>query len=202
MAGFVEMVSLSTRQQIRVGMSARTPVFQVKVVDRISHDCFAFTQGLAFDGNGDLFESTGMYGESEIRRLDPDSGEILQREALEYRRFGEGVTISRGKILQLTWRSGTGFVRDRHTLKELDTWEFDGDGWGITTDASDNLLFLTDGTEIIRILDSTTRRPIGSLVVTDGTRRIKLLNDIQFIEGTRRPLLSCLGRLLSRMVRG
>lgn len=85
MAGFVEMVSLSTRQQTRVGMSARTPVFQVKVVDRISHDCFAFTQGLAFDGNGDLVESTGMYGESEIRRLDPDSGEILQREALEYR---------------------------------------------------------------------------------------------------------------------
>ncbi|KAJ8902436.1 hypothetical protein NDN08_006841 [Rhodosorus marinus] len=183
MVGFVEMVSLSTRRQTRVGMSTRTPVFKVKVVDRIDHDCFAFTQGLAFDDNGDLFESTGMHGESEIRRLDPDSGEILQREALEYKRFGEGVTISRGHVLQLTWRSGVGFIRDRQTLKEIDTWEFEGDGWGITTDDSDNLLFLTDGTEIIRILDATTLRPIRSMAVTDGTRPIKLLNDIQFIEG-------------------
>ena len=113
------------------------------IVNVYPHDKNAFTQGLVFD-NGVLYESTGLYGQSTLRRVELETGEILQLYALPDQFFGEGITILDDKIIQLTWQSNRGFVYDKNSFDLLQEFYYPTQGWGITHNGS--RLIMSDGT--------------------------------------------------------
>jgi glutamine cyclotransferase len=141
------------------------PVSEYRVVESFPHDRQAFTQGLAWDGDA-LLESTGLYGKSSLRRVDLRSGKVRQEHRLGKKFFGEGAVVVGERVIQLTWRSGTGFVYDRSSFKQLATFPIAGEGWGITWDGK--RLIMSDGSATLRFLDPVTFRETGRIQVRDG----------------------------------
>lgn len=157
------------------------PVYSYEVVNVFKHDSRAFTQGLAFDG-GYLYESTGQRGRSELRKVELKSGKVLEERKLADEYFGEGLTIIDGKIYQLTWQSGVGFVYELDSFKLLREVRFAGEGWGLTDDGS--MLYMSDGTHVIRVVDPETFKTMRTLVVKDeGSRPLYKLNELEYIDG-------------------
>ena len=151
-----------------------------KVVEEIPHDTQAYTQGL-FLSRGDWMESTGGYGTSSIRRVEKATGKVLLKKDLEEKFFGEGLAELNGKFYQLTWRSRKGFVYDAKSLEKLSSFSYTGEGWGLTTDGK--TLIMSDGTERIRFLDPKTFQVLREISVTFGGKPLKMLNELEFIEG-------------------
>ena len=150
------------------------------LVKQFPHDPTAYTQGLEVMGDT-LYESTGLEGQSSLRKAQLTSGTILQRAELSPKYFGEGITVFRGKIYQLTWKSHLGFIYDAATLKQIGTFGYDGEGWGLTHDSSS--LFMSDGTSALRILDPKTLRVTRTISVTDGGRAVDRLNELEWVKG-------------------
>ena len=152
------------------------------VVRSYPHDRDAFTQGLEFV-DGLLYESTGLNGRSGIRKVKLESGEVLQVQPLDARHFGEGITVWKDRIIQLTWQSEVGFVYDRQTLKQQRTFPYTGEGWGLTHDGT--RLIMSDGsaTGTIRFFDPETLRQSGTLIVRDGSRPVAHLNELEYVKG-------------------
>jgi len=144
------------------------------------HDVNAYTQGL-FWHNGFLYEATGLKGESTVRKVKLETGEVLQSFAIPTDVFGEGIVLFDNKIVQLSWDSGRGFVYDFASFKQIDEFSYTGEGWGICTDGEK--LFMTDGTPTIRILDPTTYSVTDRLEVYDNDGPVKLLNELEYING-------------------
>ena len=144
------------------------------------HDSSAYTQGLAYQ-DGFLYEGTGLNGHSSLRKTNPETGTVLQRIDLEPEFFGEGITIVRDKIVQLTWKSRTGFVYDLKNFHLLQQFSYPGEGWGLATNSHE--LFMSDGTSEIRVLDTETFRERRRLKVHDGSNSIDQLNELEFVEG-------------------
>ena len=123
------------------------PTFSARVIANYPHDSGAFTQGLCWDaGTGTMLESTGMYGRSSVRRVDPRSGRVLQSEAMPRTQFGEGLTLHDGRCVQLLWHGGKGLVRDPKTFKVQHQFELPegcDQGWGLTHDGGEQL-FLSE----------------------------------------------------------
>lgn len=151
-----------------------------EVVTSYPHDPHAFTQGLAFDGST-LFESTGLYGHSSLRRVDLESGRVERLRSLPQEYFGEGLAIVGDDIVQLTWRSGTGFVYDKGTFELKHTFSYDGEGWGLTTDGQ--RLIMSDGTSWLRLLDTETSSEVRRIQVLDKGVPVKLLNELEWVRG-------------------
>ena len=160
--------------------SQPVPTYTFTIINTFPHDRDAFTQGLAFD-NGTLFESTGRYARSSLRRVDLISGNVLQVHALPDEYFGEGITVFRDTIIQLTWRSKTGFVYDKNSFEVLRQFTYETEGWGITHDG--NRLIMSDGTSILYFLDADTFEVINSIQVHDAGKPITNLNELEFING-------------------
>jgi glutamine cyclotransferase len=156
------------------------PVSGYEVVRAYPHDPGAFTQGLFFL-DGALYEGTGLHGESGIRRVRLENGEVLQVRALEDRYFGEGITAVGDAIVQLTWQAGIGFVYDRKTFERRRSFTYDGEGWGLTYDGT--RLIMSDGTPTLRFLDPKTFAVIGRLDVRDGGRPVAELNELEMVRG-------------------
>jgi glutaminyl-peptide cyclotransferase len=156
-------------------------VFTPRVVARFPHDPAAFTQGLAFD-RGTLFESTGLYGHSELRRVTLSTGRVEQRRQLSPAEFGEGLTAHAGRLIQLTWRERTGHVYDRDTFRPTGRFGYQSEGWGIATAGSQ--LLMTDGSATLSTLDPATFRPRHRLRVTAAGRPVEGLNELEYIRGT------------------
>jgi glutaminyl-peptide cyclotransferase len=152
----------------------------VEVVQSYPHDTAAYTQGLAFD-RGELFEGTGKYGESSLRRVDLESGRVLRSVQLGRDFFGEGITVWGGEVIQLTWQNQLGVVYDRATLQELRRFRYAGEGWGLTNDGTH--LIVSDGTSTLRFLDPKTFRVVRQLLVRSGGRRVANLNELEFVQG-------------------
>lgn len=157
-----------------------TPEYTYRVVHVYPHDPTAFTQGLEYR-DGFLYEGTGIEGSSMLRKLDLESGKVLQAVALEEQYFGEGITMVNDQIVQLTWQSHRGFVYDRASFKMLRMFEYPGEGWGLTHDAKQ--IFMSDGTSEIRCWDPVTLRETRRITVHDGERQIPLLNELDFVRG-------------------
>jgi glutamine cyclotransferase len=158
----------------------RAPEYTYKVIQVFPHDPAAFTQGLVYHG-GFLYESTGLNGRSSLRKVRLETGEVAQRLDLAPEFFGEGIALLKNEIVQLTWQSQTGFVygaRDFHLLRRF---SYTGEGWGLTSNGSD--LFMSDGTDEIRVLDGGMLREKRRLKVHDGTQAITQLNELEFVEG-------------------
>lgn len=159
---------------------ALAPVYGYQVVRSYPHDTSAFTQGLFFSG-GALYETTGLEGRSGIRRVDLRTGRVLQQQALDARYFGEGATALGGRLYQLTWRSQIGFVYDLRTFRQIGSFRYTGEGWGLTTDG--RRLIMSDGTAQLRFLNPTTLTETGRVTVNDGGRPIAGLNELEFVNG-------------------
>ncbi len=154
--------------------------WQVEVVAEFPHDPAAFTQGLVISG-GRLYESTGRYGASSIREVDIETGQVERMGALNGRLFGEGLTIRGDRAYQLTWQSGLGIVYEVATFEILETFRYDGEGWGLTHDGTH--LILSDGTAVLRFLDAESYEQVRRLTVRDGDVELTRLNELEYIRG-------------------
>ncbi len=154
--------------------------YTYEVVKSHPHDPTAFTQGLTFH-NDNLYEGTGGFGKSEIRKTDLKSGGIKKSRSLPKHYFGEGITVFDGKIIQLTWRSHTGFVRDLKTLAVLKSFTYPTEGWGLTHD--DNRLIMSDGTSTLYFLNPTTFEVTGQLKVHDNRGSVSAINELEYVNG-------------------
>jgi glutaminyl-peptide cyclotransferase len=154
--------------------------YSYEVVDAYPHDASAFTQGLAFE-NGVLYEGTGLRGRSSLRRVDLETGEVMQTIALPDKFFGEGVAILGDTIVQLTWQSGIGRVYDKNDLSLLREFTYDTEGWGITYDGT--RLIMSDGTATLHFLDPATFAVECYVTVRDRDNVVTGLNELEYIDG-------------------
>jgi len=155
-------------------------VYTYRIVNTYPHDPEAFTQGLVFE-DGFLYESTGLWGRSSLRRVDLESGEVLQVHHLSDTFFGEGITIFGDEIIQLTWRSQTGFVYDKLTFATLRTFSYPSEGWGITHDGQ--RLIMSDGTSTLYFWDPETLEEIDRVQVRDPDGPVTRLNELAYVKG-------------------
>lgn len=162
----------------RGGASAPTVAHQI--VRIFPHDQGAFCQGLAFDGET-LFESTGQYGRSSIRRVNLETGQVEQQLNLDKRLFGEGLTLFDDKIIQLTWKQRLGYIYDAKTLKLLKTFRYNGQGWGITYDGEH--LIVSDGSDRLKFWDPNSFAVVRTIRVKDGGRAVRKLNELEYVNG-------------------
>lgn len=162
-------------------MHRRTvPEYGFKIVQIYPHDPHAYTQGLLYH-QGFLYEGTGLNGQSSLRKIRLETGEVVQQADLPPQYFGEGIAMLGNKIFQLTWQAHTGFVYDALTFRQLRTFTYPGEGWGLTTDGRD--LYMSDGTPEIRVLNPSTFREIRRIKVHDGTAPVRELNELEYIHG-------------------
>jgi len=156
------------------------PVYTYKVVNTYPHDQSAFTEGLVFE-DGVLYEGTGLHGYSTLRRVELETGEILQICELPPQFFGEGLTIYGNKIIQLTWQSHICFVYDKYSFKLLQEFNYPDEGWGITYDGK--YLIVSDGTETLHFLDPETFEEIGQIEVSANNIPVTGINELEYIQG-------------------
>ena len=169
-------LGLIAGQQTLAGSSA--PTYGYRVIERHPHDARAFTQGLVY-ANGFLYESTGRHGASTLRKVRPETGEIIRQRALPDRYFAEGLTSRNGRLVQLTWRSNTGFVYDRASLRRLHTFSYPDEGWGLTDDGDH--LIMSDGSDTLRFLDPDTFEEHRRVRVMDGGESVNGLNELEYV---------------------
>lgn len=143
------------------------------------HDKNAFTEGLVIE-KGVLYESTGLYGNSTLHRIELETGKILQTYALPDQFFGEGITIFGDTIIQLTWQSHRGFVYDKRSFKLLREFTYPTEGWGLTNNGS--TLIMSDGTATLYFLDPGTFEKIGQIEAHD-TGPVTNLNELEYVHG-------------------
>jgi glutaminyl-peptide cyclotransferase len=161
-------------------VQAALPVYGVRVVHAYPHDPGAFTEGL-FYKDGFLYESTGLEGHSNIRKVALETGKVLQQHDLRPDLFGEGIVPWRGRLIQVTWRTGLGFVYDLATFKTVSTFSYPGEGWALTTDGA--RLILSDGTPRLRFLDPATLKQTDDLTVTAQGAPVANLNELEWVKG-------------------
>jgi len=161
-------------------IAAIAPVLGYQVVNGYPHDRDAFTQGLVYL-DGVLYEGTGLEGESTLRQVDLDTGEVLQSRALDEEHFGEGIAVVGDRIYQLTWRTGICFVYDRETFDLLATFSYPTEGWGLTTDGE--RLIMSDGSSRLTFRDPATFEEIGHVDVRDGGMEVDALNELEYVDG-------------------
>ena len=157
-----------------------TPLFNIKVVNTFPHSEQAFTQGLIFE-NGLLYEGTGRYGKSELTVRKLENTEPLKTYKLPSSLFGEGITIYKDRLIQLTWRAGIGLVYDPADFRLLTSFSYSFEGWGITNDGY--RLIISDGTDTLYFLDPENYKEIKKIKVTDNRNPVIRINELEFIEG-------------------
>lgn len=158
----------------------QTPVCSYTVVSTYPHDDGAFTQGLVYSG-GELFESTGLYEESSLRRVTLQTGAVQQAVWLADEFFAEGLALWGDRLLQLTWRENTCFIWDAVTFAADGSFPYSGEGWGLTHDG--RRLIMSDGSATLSFRDPDTFVELGSVEVTDDGGPVTLLNELEWIRG-------------------
>jgi glutaminyl-peptide cyclotransferase len=160
--------------------SRKTPVYSYRVVHIYPHDPNAFTQGLIYL-NGLLYESTGLWGRSSVRAVALETGKIIHQQNVPSQFFAEGLTDWAGNLVQLTWQTHVGFVYNLFTFQQQRTFQYDGEGWGLTHDGAH--LIMSDGTPFLRILDPKSFRELKRIKVTDGGSPVENLNELEYVKG-------------------
>ena len=173
-------VLISPPERIQTRPAARAPVAKGRVVHVYPHDAEAFTQGLVYL-DGFLFEGTGLNGRSTIRRVRLENGEVLQIQSIDSQYFGEGIAVKGETIYELTWQSEIGFLYDRTTFKRKGTFNYRGEGWGLTHDGQ--RLIMSDGSAFLRFLDPVTQKELSRIQVKDGGTPVGNLNELEYVKG-------------------
>ena len=164
-------------------LSSEVPkIYTYKIINEYPHDITSYTQGLEFH-NDTLYESTGQYKESKLRKVDYKTGMVLKNIDLPDAFFGEGLTILNNKIYQLTWRAGRGFVYDLETFKKLKSFEYQQskEGWGLCNDGT--VIYKSDGTEDIWLLDPETLKEKNHIQVYTNKGKIVEINEMEWVNG-------------------
>ena len=156
------------------------PVYGYEVVHTWPHDRGAFTQGLIFQ-DGNLLESTGQVGRSSLRRVEVETGKLLQKVDVLPPYFAEGITLLKGKIYQLTWQQQVGFIYEAGTFEKIGEFHYAGEGWGLANDGQS--LILSDGSDRIRFLDPANFEVRKTIAVVDGRSAINELNELEYVQG-------------------
>ncbi len=157
-------------------------IYDFDIIHSFPHDYNAYTQGLEYHG-GYLYESTGRKGQSSLRKVAVKTGEVLQKTDVPDTYFAEGMTIWKDKIFQLTWQSGKGFIYDKNSFEKTGEFAYGNsrEGWGLTHD--DKVLYKSDGTEKIWILDPVTFEEKGFISCYTHKAAVRELNELEFING-------------------
>lgn len=159
---------------------AAPPVYDYEIVKVYPHDPHAFTQGL-FYRDGYLYESTGLNGASSVRKVRLDTGEVVRERTLDSKYFGEGIVDWGDRLIELTWKSGKGFVYGLDDFAPRTEFSYSGEGWGLTR--SDAHIVMSDGTSELRFLDPETLKETGRIAVTLNGRTIRDLNELEWVKG-------------------
>jgi glutamine cyclotransferase len=179
---YYEGEKTETSSKIEVTSPIQPSLLQYKIINTYPHDPTSFTEGLEFFRDT-LYESTGLNGKSYLRKYDYKSGKIYKQIDLDQQYFGEGITIMKDKIYQLTWKEKTGFIYNVNTFKLEKTFTYDKDieGWGMTNDGTH--LYQTDGTEKIWKKNPATQKMIDYVNVYSGSSKIQSINELEWING-------------------
>jgi len=157
----------------------QVPKYTVKIIRTFPHDSEAFTQGLIFS-RGFLFESTGLNGRSSIRKVELETGKTVKRFDLPVQYFGEGLTERDGTLIQLTWRSGKGFIYNRETFSIERVFDYSGEGWGLTHDGKS--LIMSNGSDKLIYLNPRTFQREREMPVVSGDKPVMNLNELEYIK--------------------
>ncbi|XP_009772511.1 glutaminyl-peptide cyclotransferase [Nicotiana tabacum] len=156
-------------------------VYKVKVVNEFPHDPKAYTQGLLYAENDTLFESTGLYGRSTVRKVALGNGKVEAAHKMQSSDFGEGLTLLGERLFQLTWLQDTGFIYDRYNLSKFEKFTHHmQDGWGLATDGG--VLFGSDGTSTLYEIDPQTMKVIRKRVVKSQGHEVPYLNELEYVK--------------------
>ncbi len=158
---------------------ATAPVIQPLILSVLPHDSSAFTQGLLFH-EGVFYESTGLYGRSEIRKVNPGTGAVLQRRRLGSDFFGEGLTLKDNRLIQLTWLKRRAFVYTPDQFSKVDSFSYSTQGWGLTNDNS--RFIMSDGSDKLFFRDDNFRL-LGEVAVTLDGKPVAQLNELEYVDG-------------------
>jgi glutamine cyclotransferase len=158
--------------------NAVVPRYGYQIVNIWPHDSNAFTQGLILS-DGKLLESTGQEGRSSLRSVELETGKVLKKVDVPEPYFAEGIALLNGKIYQLTWQHQLGFIYDAQSFQKVGQFNYQGEGWGLTTDGRS--LILSDGSNRIRFLDPSNFGVTKTITVLDGRTPIKELNELEYV---------------------
>lgn len=166
-------------QQV-AGQENKTPIYGYKIMNVFPHDPKAFTQGLIFY-RGFLYEGTGLYGQSTLRKVELETGKVVQQFRLPDALFGEGVTLWADQLIQLTWKNRMALVYDRESFRLVNRFSYPTEGWGITQDGRQ--LIMSDGTDTLTFLDPDNFKVQKRIRVHDQGRSIPFLNELEYVKG-------------------
>ncbi|HEU0302811.1 MAG TPA: glutaminyl-peptide cyclotransferase [Longimicrobium sp.] len=161
-------------------MEPTAPIVAVQQVRSYPHDSTAFTQGLLWR-EGRLYESTGRYGESSLRLVELQTGRVLQRVSLGQEYFAEGIAAVGDRLYQLTWKEGVAFLYDPATLGSLGQVQYNGEGWGLTSDG--RRLIVSDGSSYLTFIQPGDFQIDTTIRVTDGGQPVDQLNELEWVRG-------------------
>jgi glutamine cyclotransferase len=165
---------------ILLPVAKSVPIYTYKILNTYPHDPEAWVEGLAFE-NGRLYEGTGLYGHSSVRKVALETGKILQILRLPETYYGEGITLFGDNIVELTLESQKGFVYDKKTFEVLHEFAYESEGWGLTHDETS--LIMSDGSSTLRLLDPVTLEPTGHIEVRDSGTPVKMINELEYVNG-------------------
>lgn len=165
-------------------VSNEVKTYAVKVLDSKPHDTMAFTQGFEF-ADGVFYESTGIRGQSSLRKVEIETGKVLQKyDFPDMTLFGEGLTLhTTHHIFMLTWQSGRGFVFNQSSFEVLKEWKYEGEGWGLCSDIKEDEVYMSDGTDQLRVLDPDDLSEKRRVSVTLRGNKTSHLNELEWVCG-------------------
>lgn len=179
---FSEGVTDTLEIPVKIYNNNPPQIYTYKIINTYPHDKSAYTQGLEFYRDT-LYESTGQYGTSTLRKTNLETGEVLEKVELDDRYFGEGLSILDDKLYQLTWNEGEGLIYEIKDLKKTGTFKFNQskEGWGLTNDGKQ--FYKSDGTEKIWILNANTLAEESYIQPTTNKTISTQLNELEWVEG-------------------
>jgi glutaminyl-peptide cyclotransferase len=177
---FVVLAALASCACGPATQAGSIPEYGYQVVHAYPHDPRAFTQGL-FYLDGYLYEGTGLEGQSSIRKVRLETGEVLQKRDVPEEYFGEGIINWKDRLLELTWKAQRGFVYDLPSFTRKGEFEYPGEGWGLTQDG--RRIIMSDGSPQLRFWDPETLKETGRITVTADGRPVSELNELEWVKG-------------------
>ena len=174
----VTPVDITPSDEVRQPAEPDVEKLTVRVVNKYPHSTDAFTQGLLWH-DGTVYESTGRYGQSSLRRVRLQDGETIAERDLDPEYFGEGLALADDRLVQLTWRSGVALVSDVDTLEVRDSLRYPGEGWGLCFDGT--ALVMSDGSSLLEFRDARTLDVLREVTVSNGDRNIFRLNELECV---------------------
>lgn len=179
---YVEGETFEAQKKVVIVSSTVPKLYNYKILETYPHDINAYTQGLEFAGDT-LYESTGQYKESTLRKTNYKTGSVIQKSDLGSQYFGEGLTILRDKIYQLTWREKVGFIYNLNSLEKTGTFVYgqSKEGWGLCNNGE--VIFKSDGSQKIWILDPNTLAEEDFIEIYTNKSKIDAVNELEWVDG-------------------